>query len=150
MARFVPVKFKRVDAAFDEVAKARIYESSGSEHSPAVAAAAAAESLMDLSGLVNSFLEGEVTVNEKLEEIEENVDTNCFDESEIKVNLRNLFNSDENSGDDLKKSIIEAVENALLAEEANDRSSPEFKRRLMTRLRDRGFDAGKHFFSQIL
>ncbi|KAK4707559.1 hypothetical protein R3W88_028484 [Solanum pinnatisectum] len=141
MVTFVPVKFKRVAAAFDEVAKARICESSGSEHSPPPPVVT--ESLTDLSRLVNSFLEGEViTVNEKLEEIDGNVDTNCFDESEIKENLRNLLNSDGNSCDDLKKSVINAVENVLLAEEANDRSSAEFKRWLMTRLRDHGFDAG--------
>lgn len=139
MARYVPVKFKRVAAAFDEVAKARICESSGSEHSPAPAVA---ESLTDLSGLVNSFLEGEVTVDEKLEEFNGNVDVNCFDESEIKENLRNLLNSDENSGDNLKRRVIKAVENAMLAGEANDRSSRDFKRRLMIQLRDRGFDAG--------
>ncbi|XP_015057860.1 uncharacterized protein LOC107004135 [Solanum pennellii] len=137
MARIVPVKFKRVDEAFDEVAKTRICESSGSEHSPPP------ESLTNLSQLVNSFLEGEViTVNEKLEEIDGNVETNCFDESEIKENLRNLLDSDRNSGDNLKKSVINAVENALLAEEANDQSSLTFKRWLMTRLRDHGFDAG--------
>lgn len=134
MARIVPVKFKRVAEAFDEVVKTRICESSGSEHSPPP------ESLTNLSQLVNSFLEGEViTVNEKLEEIDGNVETNCFDESEIKENLRNLLDPDGNSGDDLKKNVINAVENALLAEEA---SSPEFKRWLMTRLRDQGFDAG--------
>ncbi|MCD7466070.1 hypothetical protein HAX54_002420 [Datura stramonium] len=139
MARFVPGKFKRLAAAFDEVAKARICESSGSEHSPA--------SLTDLSVLVNSFLERgedeekERIINEKFEEIDGNVETNCFDESEIKENLRNLLDSDDNSGDHLKRSIIRAVENALLEEE-NERSSPELKRRLMTRLRDQGFDAG--------
>ncbi|XP_016500684.1 uncharacterized protein LOC107819115 [Nicotiana tabacum] len=142
MARFVPVKFKRVAAAFDEVAKARLCESSGSEYSPAAAAAA---SLTDLSGLVNSFLErGEEEIiisdeNEKLEEINGNGE-NCFDELEIKENLMNLLGIEENSSDDLNKSISVAVENVLLEE--NDRSSPEFKRRLMTRLRDRGFDAG--------
>lgn len=141
MARIVPVKFKRVAEAFDEVVKTRICESSGSEHSPPP------ESLANLSQLVNSFLEGEViTVNEKLEEIDGNVETNCFDESEIKENLRNLLDPDGNSGDDLKKNVINAVENALLAEEA---SSPEFKRWLMTRLRDQGFDAGKHFFRKF-
>ncbi|KAK6774910.1 hypothetical protein RDI58_025911 [Solanum bulbocastanum] len=140
MSTFVPVKFKRVAAAFDEVAKARICESSGSEHSPPPPVVT---ELTDLSRLVNSFLEGEeITVNEKLEEIDGNVDTNCFDDSEIKENLRNLFNSDGNSGDDLKKSVINVVENVLLAEDTNDRRSPEFKRWLMTRLRDHGFDAG--------
>ncbi|KAK4360069.1 hypothetical protein RND71_022298 [Anisodus tanguticus] len=143
MARVVPIKyFKRVAAAFDNVAKARICESSGSEYSPA--------SLTDLSGLVNSFLERgedeeeeEISIsNEKLEEINcGNVVTSyCFDELEIKENLRNLLNCDENCGDDLKRDIIGVVENVLLDE--NDRSSPEFKRRLMTRLHERGLDAG--------
>ncbi|XP_059307156.1 uncharacterized protein LOC132058812 [Lycium ferocissimum] len=136
MARFVPVQFKRVMAAFDDVAKARICESSGSEYS---------SSLTDLSGLVNSFLEraGEEEeeeiniINEKLfdEFNEGNVDNNCFDELEIEENLRNLLNCDENTG-----VIIGVVENVLLEE--NERSSTEFKRRLMNRLRDRGFDAG--------
>ncbi|PHT31008.1 hypothetical protein CQW23_27345 [Capsicum baccatum] len=136
MARFVPMKFKRVTEAFDEVAKARICESSGSEHSPA------SESVMNLSELVNSFLEGEVIVDDKLTEITDvNVDdnnNNCFDESKIKENLKDLFDCDDGS----KRRIINAVKNALDDEEENERSSIEFKRRLMSRLRDRGFDVG--------
>ncbi|CAN4126945.1 unnamed protein product [Withania somnifera] len=144
MVRFVPVKFQRVVAAFDEVAKARICESSGSEHS------SVPESLTDLLGLVNSFLEnreegeGEMSTNEKLEEVisgngNDDDDVKCFDESEIKENLRRLLNSDE----DFKISVVRAVENVLVDEENDDWSSwPEFKRRLMSRLRERGFDAG--------
>ncbi|CAN4114674.1 unnamed protein product [Withania somnifera] len=144
MERLVPVKCKRVAVAFDDVEKSRICESSGSEHSPAL------ESLTDLSGLVNSFLEnreeeGDMNVDdEKLEKItiSGDVDTDCLDESEIKENLKSLLNSDENSGDDLKRSVIRAVLENVLVDEQNYRSSPEFKWRLMSRLRDRGFDVG--------
>ncbi|XP_059317744.1 uncharacterized protein LOC132068238 [Lycium ferocissimum] len=130
------MRFKRVAEAFDEVAKARFCESSGSEHSPM-------ESVTDLYGLVNSFIERgneeEIIIDNDGEELEENgLSVNCFDDLENKDKLRKLLGYEE-SDDDVKRNIKTAVENAWV--EIGD-STADFKRRLMTQLRDRGFDAG--------
>ncbi|KAK4353749.1 hypothetical protein RND71_025943 [Anisodus tanguticus] len=132
------MRFKRVFETFDEVAKARFCESSGSEHSPM-------ESETDLYGLVNSFIERgneeEIIIDNyggKLEE-ENGLSVNFFGDLEIKDKLMKLLGYEE-SYNDVKRNIKTFVENAWL--EIGDRSSTaDFKRRLMTRLRDRGFDA---------
>ncbi|KAJ8540398.1 hypothetical protein K7X08_030317 [Anisodus acutangulus] len=133
------MRSKRVFEAFDEVAKARFCESSGSEHSPM-------ESETDLYGLVNSFIERgneeDIIIDNyggKLEE-ENGLSVNFFGDLEIKDKLMKLLGYEE-SYNDVKRNIKTFVENAWL--EIGDRSSTaDFKRRLMTRLRDRGFDAG--------
>lgn len=146
MAR-IPGRFQRVAAAFDEVARVRLCESSGSEHSPE-------SSSTDLSILVNSFIErGEAWNGDGGEEIqreEEKIknegsdDESCSDESEKKDMLRKLFGQNDDV-DDVKRKIYGEAEAAceILAE---DTEFHGFKRRLMTHLRDRGFDAGTFIF----
>ncbi|KAG8385806.1 hypothetical protein BUALT_Bualt03G0083600 [Buddleja alternifolia] len=135
----IPVKFKRTAAAFDEVVRVRSCESSGSEHSAA-----------DLSDLVNSFLEREINEERRsTEEIDLDIDaeSEINDESEgnnsadfeLQDSLKNLF---DRKNDGVKRSIHAEVEKALREEIGDKNSSPEFNRRLMARLRNRGFDAG--------
>ncbi|KAH6768832.1 hypothetical protein C2S51_014168 [Perilla frutescens var. frutescens] len=140
MVNIPVIKFKRVADAFDEMSKARSCESesSGSEHSA------------DLSDLVNSFFEREIREqrtggHDDQDRINENIEIDDDDESEsnsqdfqVQDCLRKLFYRDD---DTVKSSISAAVEKAL--KEVGDKNSlPEFKRRLMSRLRSSGFDAG--------
>ncbi|KAH9798098.1 DUF506 family protein [Citrus sinensis] len=140
----IPVRFKRVAAAFDEVAKVRICESSGSEHSPLP------ESFTDLSHLVNCFIEKDgVVVDEKNNKDDEDEDEgndsemgSYWRDSEKKEMLQGLFfgrQCDDQDHDD-KRRIREETEFACTV--LGDASSPAFKRRLMSHLRDKGFDAG--------
>ncbi|KAM7263322.1 hypothetical protein ACFE04_001005 [Oxalis oulophora] len=151
----IPLKFKRLAAAFDAGSKVAARpcsgDSSGSEHF-------SLDDSTDLSDLVNIFLEREYydlsnnrvdeehdqvveklerkTKNHKIiEKEDEEEDYFCFD-SENKEMLENLLKD----GDDdvIRKKIHAEVE--LIA--ASYSSSPEFKRRLMAALRERGFDAG--------
>ncbi|KAL1804172.1 hypothetical protein ACET3Z_032819 [Daucus carota] len=133
------VRFKRVAEAFDRASRARANcdESSGSERhlSPAPES--------DLSDLVNSFIDGEEgdrgVKEDKLDVTSDENDVgdyweNCVD------SLRDYL--EEKCGDgDLKMRIRAEVELACSGL-GIDRSSPEFKRCLMTSLRQRGFDAG--------
>ncbi|KAK7303369.1 hypothetical protein RJT34_14273 [Clitoria ternatea] len=143
----IPVRFQRVAEAFDaEVARVRLCESSGSEHSP--------ESFTDLSDLVKSFMEkaeeeqhegnvvrlfeenyekGDDDNDEELEKSE------CSD-SEKREMLKGLFYGDVER--DTKEKIKAEVQLALGITNVGDNSLPGFKRRLMSCLRDRGFDAG--------
>ena len=140
----IPVRFKRVAAAFDEVARVRLCESSGSEHSP--------ESSTDLSNLVNSFIErGEAwwggDVDGEIEGEEEHKNEGSdFDslsgESEKKDMLKNLLGK--NDDDDVKRKIYAEVESAY--EMGGDTKFQGFKRRLMTYLREKGFDAGRFIY----
>ncbi|KAI3466522.1 hypothetical protein Pfo_023185 [Paulownia fortunei] len=132
----IPVKFNRVAAAFDEFARVRSCESSGEEHSA------------DLSDLLNSFFEREIREQRKSEEVDPHKDGNVFDDEELESNspdfesrdfLKNLFDSEH---DGVKRSIHAAVEKAYREFGGGKSSSPDFKRRLMARLRSRGFDAG--------
>ncbi|KAL7130389.1 hypothetical protein ABFS83_13G130500 [Erythranthe nasuta] len=141
----IPVRFNRMAAAFDEMARVRSYESSGSEHSSA-----------DLSDLVNSFFEREIreqitTTDDDVIDRGENgnqvvdgeeSDQNNSQDFELEDSLKKLFNRDQN--DDVVRSRIHAqVEKALAEVAAGDNySSPDFKRRLMARLRSGGLDAG--------
>ncbi|KAI4298768.1 hypothetical protein L6164_032286 [Bauhinia variegata] len=148
MAR-IPIRFERLAAAFDaDVSRVRLCESSGSEHSP--------ESLTDLSDLVKSFMEKNERVDQggeardvkydvKDEKDEEEIekcqssDSDC-DKKEI---LQSLFAGDEEDDEedrDGKEKIRGEVERSYGL--VGDKSSPEFKRRLMTWLREKGFDAG--------
>ncbi|KAG6418990.1 hypothetical protein SASPL_121198 [Salvia splendens] len=131
----IPVRFKRVAAAFDEMSRDRSFESSGSEHSA------------DLSDLVNSFFEREIREQRIIVggdgdgggddeiEIDEDESGSNSQDSRIHDSLRKIFDL----GDG--RSISIAVEKALEVVGDND-SSLEFKRRLMARLRSSGFDAG--------
>ncbi|KAL3742238.1 hypothetical protein ACJRO7_017686 [Eucalyptus globulus] len=149
MAKVLPIRFNRVAAAFDEAA--RLCQSSGSEHS------APSESFADLSDLVTSFMEREGRVevgeedddnDEKLskEECEGNNFDDCWsdsDESSARETLEEIFARDYN-GDEVKAKIGSEVELAheFIGRDRVNMSSHDFKRRLMARLRDRGFDAG--------
>ncbi|PON34035.1 hypothetical protein PanWU01x14_347740 [Parasponia andersonii] len=145
MAR-IPVRFHRVAAAFDEVARVRLCESSGSEHS-------VAESFTDLSNLVNSFIErGEawdgdvdeqqIQGQDQHREYEGSDDDSWSDDqSEKKDMLRSLFGKNGEDDDDVKRKIYAEVESACEIG-GGGREFQGFKRRLMTHLRDRGFDAG--------
>lgn len=157
MARIPAGRFQRIANAFDEIAKVRLCESSGSEHS-------AAQSFTDLSDLVNSFMESDIDLHDKKDEEydrdekDEHKDEDfddCSSDSETKQVLQNLFfqNDDENDeNESMKLKIFNEVEAAhgIIGES----SSPGFKRRLMTYLREKGFDAGEQqiflfFFSYV-
>ncbi|XP_075504116.1 uncharacterized protein LOC142541470 [Primulina tabacum] len=142
----IPVKFRRVAAAFDELVKAgRSCESSGSEHSA------------DLSDMVYSYLEREIMEYGESEEVkdqeegdgdgeeivndDESSETNSHD-SELEDSLKNLLFDRENDDGGVKRRILEEVEAAIREFDSNGSSSPDFKRRVMALLRNRGFDAG--------
>ncbi|XP_057961470.1 uncharacterized protein LOC131153282 [Malania oleifera] len=140
----IPVRFKRVMAAMGEEARGRLCESSGSEHSPAV----------DLSDLINSFIERdngvvgedrEAEVSEKLlerEELEsERGGGNCSSDSETTSSLRSLLGLEVSDFDDGVRTKLRA-EAELALRHVGGSSSPDIKRRLMARLRERGFEAG--------
>ncbi|KAK3036948.1 hypothetical protein RJ639_030913 [Escallonia herrerae] len=131
----VPVRFKRVAQAFNQVAaRVRVCESIGSEHSPA-------ESLTDLSDLVNSFLERDVRGGEgdKRENERDDCESDCSEDSDTRDLLRNILSGLDN--DDYRERIHGEAEKACRV--IGNRSSSDFKRRLMARLREKGFDAGK-------
>ncbi|KAI3983762.1 hypothetical protein MKX01_001166 [Papaver californicum] len=145
-----PGRFKRVAEAFNEGAKAaRICaESSGSEHS------AVDTSPDDLSDLVDSFLErryddGEVDSKEEHEKVvkakkkkRSNDDLDGFmDDSETKHMLKTLCLG---FGDDSKviRKIRHETEVAFKDDGLSSAAEDGFKRQLMTRLRQSGFDAG--------
>ncbi|KAK7359855.1 hypothetical protein VNO77_01820 [Canavalia gladiata] len=138
-------RFQRVAAAFDaDVARVRLCESSGSEHSP--------ESLTDLSDLVKSFMEknetggeeegmGVVPIdqdNQKCDE-EDLENFECSD-SEKREMLQGLFYGNQDDEKDVKETITREVEAA--SRFVGNYNLESFKRRLMSRLREKGFDAG--------
>ncbi|KAB2026871.1 hypothetical protein ES319_D06G250900v1 [Gossypium barbadense] len=141
MAR-IPVRFNKIAAAFDEAARAstvvarQCESSSGSDHS--------SEDLSDLSDLVNSFIEtgdheGNKTAPEK-EDDEHDDGSESEPEgywSETKDALKQLV---KNKGDNVKVKIVGLVE--LACRNVLAMSSEGFKRRIMSDLRDNGFDAG--------
>ncbi|XP_052203576.1 uncharacterized protein LOC127808906 [Diospyros lotus] len=139
MAR-MPVRFKRVAEAFDEVAlaRARLHESRGGENSPS-------ETAIDLSDLVKSFMERESGVDGERDDVQERegnrsqFQSHCSD-SELKQTLAGLLGLE--GDDEVKKHIHAEIEDAF-RDAIGEGSSPEgFKRRLVSRLRERGFDAG--------
>jgi len=113
----------------------RLCESSGSEHSP--------ESSTDLSDLVKSFLEkNSVRAEEDAVAFDkEDRDFEWYDYEEKKDILKQIFDD----GDDtVKEKIRREVELAIqVVGGTGDKSSSVFKRLVMSRLRERGFDAGK-------
>ncbi|KAJ7967771.1 DUF506 family protein [Quillaja saponaria] len=149
----IPVRFQRVAAAFDaDVARVRLCESSGSEHSP--------ESSTDLSDLVKSFMEK--NYRDEVEDVgtnnyekegenheEDSAERDEWSGSDKKEKLQTLFGlvsyvndqADEDENDqNVKEKIRAEVEIAYGI--VGDMSSQGFKRRLMTHLRERGLDAG--------
>ncbi|KAK6917820.1 Protein of unknown function PDDEXK-like [Dillenia turbinata] len=130
------VRHKRVVAALDEEAKARLCDSSGSEHSP--------DNFDDLYDLVNSFIEGEddqlIDGREKDRNGQSDPDSfECFDSETIDM-LQSLLLSNKCLEDDAREKIRAEAELARRA--VGNFSSKNFKRHLMSHLRDRGFDAG--------
>ncbi|KAM0048979.1 hypothetical protein Hdeb2414_s0008g00280591 [Helianthus debilis subsp. tardiflorus] len=130
-------RFWRMTEAFEVARKVRDCDSSGSEHSP--------ETMMDLSDMVNSFIEngnGVVNIDFDMQvDDESSSDGTDDDMEEIKESLRRLIEN----GDDVRRNLISKVEKANNdVVEDNHRSSQSlgFKRRLMACLRDRGLDAG--------
>ncbi|KAG7012661.1 hypothetical protein SDJN02_25414, partial [Cucurbita argyrosperma subsp. argyrosperma] len=134
----IPARFQRMAAAFEE--------SSGSEHS------SAAETFTDLSDLVKSFMErdyhfeggdrcDDVVENEKDGVVSDGIvlDGGEWSLPEAVGTLQRLIGGRESKG--IRRKIEVEVELAcrLIGEKP---SSPEFKRKLMTQLRDRGIDAG--------
>ncbi|KAK6133211.1 hypothetical protein DH2020_033047 [Rehmannia glutinosa] len=127
-------KFRRIAAVFNGAS--RSCESSGEEN------------CADLSDLVNSFLEREI--GEQRNSVDRDKDGNVFDDEDEEIEskstefesrdlLNNLFDSE---NDAVKRRIHAEVEKAHREVGGGKSSSPEFKRRLVARLRNRGFDAG--------
>lgn len=134
----IPARFDRLAAAFDEAAAravgGRLCESSGSEHSPAV----------DLSDLVNSYIEkecGDVNAEQEKENIS---DESNGSESETKEKLEDLMGKFFPNGEEVKQRLCAATE-IECQRICDGSSSQDFKRRLMASLRDIGFDAGQYF-----
>ncbi|PWA48137.1 hypothetical protein CTI12_AA493830 [Artemisia annua] len=142
-----PMRFKRIMAKFDDDARARLCQSSGSEHS-------SNNSITDLSDLVDSFFEpgccdrgGEKMENDFVDEIRDDQEVsgyNCTD-LEDKEMLVDLFEGGSDIDDDdddvcTKRAICFEVES--LCSNLDDCSSEGFKRSLMSLLRQRGYDAG--------
>lgn len=135
--------FKRITAAFDDVARARLCQSSGSEHS-----AVESNSVTDLSDLVDSFLQtdGNDDVRYKEKEGPEDRDSvesegyNCM-ELESKEILMSLI-SDQDTVSQAKQMIHKEMEKAYRI--LGNSLSEGFKRRAMSWLRQRGFDAGEN------
>jgi hypothetical protein len=141
LGRNIPVRFERLAAAFEsnEVARVRLCESSGSEHSP--------ENSADLSDLVKSFMEKN-SVRAVLEEEDgvvhdkEDCDFEWNDYSEKKEILQEIFYA---ADEEVKEKIRREAEFAIQLV-AGDKTSPGFKRLVMSRLRERGFDAGNYLY----
>ncbi|KAL3614957.1 hypothetical protein CASFOL_040618 [Castilleja foliolosa] len=124
----IPVKFKRFAADFGDFSRI----SDGSDD----------ESSANLSDLVNSFLEREIREQRNGDDRDEDSNSNHEMESnfESRELLEVLFCGE---NDDVRRRIHSEVEKAC--REINGRSNsspPDFKRRLMARLRSGGFDAG--------
>ncbi|CAL0325867.1 unnamed protein product [Lupinus luteus] len=127
-------RFERVAAAFD--AGMRMCESSGSEYSPQTQT-----STHHLSYLVNSFMErGEVELDREDREgdyDDEDEDVQYMEKS--KILLEALF---DDTSDDFKAKQKIRRETEIAVGLVGSKSSSQFKRNLMSRLRERGFDAG--------
>ena len=137
------MRFKRIMTKFDDDARARLCQSSGSEHS-------SNNSMTDLSDLVDSFFEAgccEKMENDIVDEKRDDQEVsgyNCTD-LEDKEMLVDLFDGD----DDVctKRAICYEVES--LCSNLDGCSSEGFKRSLMSLLRQRGYDAGKNLFKHL-
>ncbi|XP_077239979.1 uncharacterized protein LOC143880888 [Tasmannia lanceolata] len=129
----IPVRFKRVTAPFDQMARARLCESSGSDHS--------AGNSPELGDLVDLFMEeGEEDYEEKKEiegrraELEDE-----FVDSDTKGMLESLLGVVPDD-DFFRRRISDETEMACLS--IGTERGEGFKRRLMIQLRERGLDAG--------
>ncbi|KAJ0682113.1 hypothetical protein HanPI659440_Chr16g0643731 [Helianthus annuus] len=131
-------RFWRVAEAFEVAGKLGDCESSGSEHSP--------ETMMDLSDMVNSFIENDNGVANKDFDMQndEELSSDGIDDDmeEMKEALQRLLRVD--NDDDVRRNLISNVKKASkdVVEDKRSSQSLGFKRRLMARLRDQGLDAG--------
>ncbi|CAK8564434.1 unnamed protein product [Lathyrus sativus] len=134
MGRNIPMRFERIAAAFesDEAVRMRLCESSGSEHS--------AEDSPDLSDLVKSFMEKNSVREDSVVHDNDDGEFDWYDYSEKKEILQEIFGDDDDDYN-VKEKIRREVEVAIELV-AGDKSSPGFKRLVMSSLRERGFDAG--------
>ncbi|MCL7049200.1 hypothetical protein MKW94_000123 [Papaver nudicaule] len=136
-------RFMRIAEGFNEGAKATrvCAESSGSEHS----AVEETSSPNDLSDLVESFLErGDDNAEVDFEEHEKDKKGSkdeFMDDSETRDMLKDLLSGRFEDDSEVRRKIRDATELAYKDIGLNS-SEDGFKRRLMTRLRQRGFDAG--------
>ncbi|KAK7387711.1 hypothetical protein VNO78_22501 [Psophocarpus tetragonolobus] len=121
----IPVRFERVAAAFNADV-ARVSPSENDEHST------------DLSYLVKSFMERGGEGEDPLHWDEEVHNLEGF-HSEKREMLEQIFCD---HGEDAKQKITRQVELASVLVPEKDNSSPQFKRQLVSHLRERGFDAG--------
>ncbi|XP_058200328.1 uncharacterized protein LOC131315212 [Rhododendron vialii] len=128
-------KFKRVAEAFDEAAAKARRLCGGDQYSPP-------ETAEDLSDLVKSFMErgeeGGLGEEREGNSIGSESDGDCSD-WELRDELSALLGCGDD--DQVKRNIREEVEKAC-GGVGNGLTSPGFKRRVVARLRDRGFDAG--------
>nr|XP_043625523.1 uncharacterized protein LOC122596945 [Erigeron canadensis] len=129
-------RFRRVAEAFEMAARKVLdCDSSGSEHSP--------ETMLDLSHLVNSFIENnngaiDRDIDSKVNnESSSDVTDDDDDIKEMKESLKKLFRYGNN---DLKRNVVLKVEKVWLG--IKDNSLLGSKRHLMARLRDQGLDVG--------
>ncbi|OMO64766.1 hypothetical protein COLO4_31869 [Corchorus olitorius] len=143
MSRIRAARLNKIAVAFNEAAKAprRLCNSSGSEHSPD-----------DLSDLVNSFFERDCEVetddgkiHQEEEEEQDDSDDGYWSDFEYKMKhvLQSLLSNkahDEIEEEDVKQQIRTEAE--LACGVIGDMLSEDFKRQLMSHLRDKGFDAG--------
>ncbi|XP_077211691.1 uncharacterized protein LOC143846955 [Tasmannia lanceolata] len=126
--RDTPVKFKRVTAPLDEMATARLCESSGSEHSTS--------NSPELSDLVDSFMEKGVedeTEEKRMESEDGSVDS---DRREILESLLAVLPD----SDHVLLRVL--AETEIACRNIGTVTEEGFKRRLMRQLQDRGLDAG--------
>ncbi|XP_058217882.1 uncharacterized protein LOC131328928 [Rhododendron vialii] len=146
MAKIPAARLTRFSAAFEELeARARLSESSGSEHS-----AAEEESSGDLSELVDLFSERDCGVEgESCGGGEGEKERSCREpemygeESETKRMLKSLIEHMEEEEDGGVRRVISAeVESAWRSLGSVGGSSDEIKRRVMSLLRLKGLDAG--------
>ncbi|KAA8524772.1 hypothetical protein F0562_011195 [Nyssa sinensis] len=133
----IPVRCKRVTAAFDEIARARLCESSGSEHS-------AADNSEELSELLDSFFETDDRVEDEEEKKKREEEKSCSESESYCTELetKEALISLTGGGEDGRMKQMICAETELACRSMGSGSSEGFKRRVMSWLRQRGFDAG--------
>lgn len=146
----VAARFKRATAPFSELARVRLCESSGSDHS------AAADNSLELEDLVDSFLFG---TGEEIEEVEPEMkdddDDNNDDEKKKKeeeenCERREMIHSLLKGGGAVLDEKLQ-TETEIACQRIGMLAGAEgFKRRLMRELRKRGLDAGMLLLSSHL
>lgn len=141
----VAVRFKRAMAPFSELARVRLCESSGSEHS------AAADSSLELEDLVDSFLfdDGEEEAAELKPKVNDDDDDDEDEEMTEKNKEEKNYEEREMIHSLLRRGGVVLLDEKIRTEIelACQRigmvpGTEIYKRRLMRELRKKGFDAG--------